>query len=111
MKASSHVVVPGSERKVRQGARAVGPANPHEWVSLTLKLRRANPLPALGTRPKQVLSRDKFADNYGASADDMSAVKSALTKLGVAVQADNLAARTVKVGGPLSVMEQAFHLR
>jgi kumamolisin len=111
MKASSHVAVSGSERKVRQGARAVGPANPHEWVSLTLKLRRANPLPPLVTRPKQVLPRDGFADKYGSSADDMSAVKSALTKLGVSVLADNRATRTVKVGGALSVMEQAFHVR
>src|SRR5438105_15907222 len=73
----THVILEGSERVALPGARAIGRANPHTEIEVTLKLRRRAPLPELPERPQQTISRSDFAEKYGASPADIDAVKAA----------------------------------
>lgn len=104
--ADSHVVLSGSDRVPLQGAKALGAAPEDEWVEATVKLRRQAPLPKLepGRAP---ISRADLAQ-YGASAADETLVKTALGRFGIEVLESDRAKRSVKIGGPVSAMEQAF---
>jgi hypothetical protein len=44
---NTHVVLPGSRRYHRSGSEIHGRADPHEWVEITVKLRRQAPLPPI----------------------------------------------------------------
>jgi kumamolisin len=108
--ATRHIQLPGSQRSLLPGSKVLATANPNQWVEVTLKLRRKAPLDLTG-RPKARLSRKDLADRYGASAEDLAAVKSVLGKLGLEVLEENPAARSVEVGGPVSAMERAFQVK
>ena len=108
---SSHVVLQGSERIRMSGARALGVEDAHQWLDVTVKLRRKSPLPAFETRPEKKMSPDDLATNYGASDDDIAKVKASFQKYGLKVLAVNPNARTVRLGGPVSAMEQAFQVK
>ena len=102
----SHVVLKGSERVALQGAKALGRAPEDEWVEATVKLRRQAALPA--PEPgKAALTREELAQ-YGASAADERLVAGALAQYGIEIVESNLAQRSLKIGGPVSAMEQAF---
>ena len=58
--AETHVAVTGSKRVSLPGARALGRANPHTTIEVSLKLRRKNELPDLTGRPSATLSREEL---------------------------------------------------
>ena len=58
--ADTHVAVTGSKRVPLPGARALGRANPHTTIEVSLKLRRKNELPDLTGRPSATLSREEL---------------------------------------------------
>src|SRR5712692_9804970 len=74
MPSQSHVVLKGTERVALPGARALGEASAHEWVEVTVKLRRQADLPELAGRPKAPISRAELAKKYGASQADVDKV-------------------------------------
>jgi kumamolisin len=103
---NSHLALKGSERIPLHGARALGAAHEEEWVEVTIKLRRQAPLPK--PEPGQApITRESLA-KYGASAADEALVKDVLGRFGLDILESNPNTRTVKVGGPVSAMEQAF---
>jgi len=106
--ASKQVVLQGSRRAHREGARVLGRTDPHEWCELTLKLRRKAPLPEPAAQGKPTLTHATLEAKHGASADDVETVQRVLTGLGIKVLAKNPSTRAVRVAGPASVMENVF---
>ena len=111
MATPSHVVLPGSYRPVSPGAHAVGVANPDAWVEVTVKLRRKAELPDVTDRPAKPMTRAELAKKYGASSDDMKKAAAAFEKYGLEVLGEDDAARTLRLGGPVSAMEEAFQVK
>jgi kumamolisin len=108
---TSHVVLPGSQRRAAPGSRAIAPANPNERIEVTVELRHKKPLPALTGRPQTPLSRAEFAAEYGAAAADIATVKQVLAGYGLEVVGEDPAARTVEFAGPVSAAEKAFEVK
>jgi len=107
----SHVVLPGSARQVRPGARVLGAAGPEEWIEITLKLRRKQALPEPLGGTAKVLSRAELEANYGASADDVEKVRTVLTEQGLTILSEDLSSSSVKASGPADVVEEVFGLK
>jgi kumamolisin len=106
--ADTHSTVRGSKRVPLPGARALGRANPHTTIEVSLKLRRKNELPTLTGRPAATMSREELAEKYGASEDDIDKVIEAFQKFGLKRVEANAATRTVRLSGTIAQMENAF---
>lgn len=111
MRKLSHVVLPGSARQVRPGARVLGAAGVDEWIEITLKLRRKQPLPEPSARPGKVLTRAELEADYGASADDVEKVRTVLTGLGLTILSEDPGSSSMKAGGPADVVEEIFDIK
>jgi kumamolisin len=107
----THTPVSGSERRPLPGAVSIGRANANTVITVSLKLRRKNSLPALNGRPAVTLTRQQLADQFGASQPDIAAVVKAFTPFGLKVVETNPATRTVKLSGSVHAMEQAFQVK
>ncbi|HEY2138340.1 MAG TPA: S53 family peptidase [Xanthobacteraceae bacterium] len=105
----THVVLPGSRRFHRSGAEVLGRADPKETVNVSLKLRRAAPLPE-PKAGKAVVSRSDIAKRYGARTQDLAKVQDVLTKAGLSIDETNPVTRTVKASGPAAAMEKLFQV-
>ena len=103
--------VPGSERTPAFGATATRAADAEAWVEVTLKLARKAPLPAVDGRPQRLLTAAEVGSQFGASDEAVKRVADTFEGLGLSVLASDAATRTVKLGGPVNVMEQAFQVR
>jgi kumamolisin len=93
------------------GAKALGPANPHSKIDVTLKLRRINELPELQGRPAKPMTRDAFAAKYGASKQDIDKVVAALAKFGLTEVHSNAPARSIRFAGTVAQMQNAFQVK
>lgn len=115
-----YTALPGSVRAPVPGARAVGPVDPSETVSVTIRLR---PRPgaddpqaaveALGQTPpseRTYLTPEEFAARYGADPADVQHVVEFARAHGLAVENTDLGQRTVTLSGPASAMSAAFHV-
>lgn len=106
----------GSERKPLSGAKAVGKADPNERLEVTLVLRRQNAADfekrlqdiAKGQKPVKPLSRDKYATQFGASKDDLNAVRKFAQQHSLAVVHEDAARRTVVLSGTVAQFNAAF---
>jgi kumamolisin len=108
---ASHVVLPGSRRRLLPGSRLIGHCNPNQRVELTLKLRRKKELPPLQGRPTAPISRAEAAAAYGASPTDIDRVRAVMKAHGLEVLRDDPATRTVEVAGPIQVLEDVFQVK
>src|SRR5215831_16522242 len=108
--ASSHVMLPGTHRYARPGAEVISKTDPHEWVELTIKVRRQQQLPASSPTGEAVLDRATLAAQYGASTADLDKVEQVLTTYGIRTISKDPASRTVKVSGTAEAMEEAFNV-
>ena len=93
------------------GARALGLANPHATIEVTLKLRRIHALPDVDAFSGTQMTRDELASAHGASADDIKAVTDAFTKFGLTVVSTNAATRSVVLSGSVEAMQSAFQVK
>ena len=109
--ADTHAAVAGSKRVPLPGARALGRANPHTTIDVSLKLRRKAEIADLTGRPAATMSREELAEKYGASADDIDKVVQAFQKLGLKRVEANAATRTVRLSGTIEQMENAFGVK
>jgi len=103
--------LPDSHRVVMPGAEAIGSANPHQNIEVSLKLRRKQELPDISERPAKLMSREQLADTYGASQQDIDTVVNIFTKLGLKNTFTDAATRTVKFSGSVADMEHAFQVK
>ncbi len=112
----NYVPVQGSERTALPGARPIGPADPHERVEVTVRVRprSAVSLPRAGaigtdrsTRP-QPLSRSEFRKNHGAIPEEIAKVETFAQEHGLEVVESNPARRSVVLAGTVSAFSAAF---
>lgn len=108
--------VKGTERGPVRGARKVGPADPHQVLTVSVRLRRrtdAPPLPTLrdwrgGAGSPARVSREEFAARYGASDADLNLVAEFASEQGLRVVESSAARRTVVLSGTVEQMSRAF---
>jgi kumamolisin len=118
MTAQRRVSVPGSERTMPPGARQVGRLADNLRVEVTVLVRRrsaARPAVAAegisanadGRLPRHV-SREEFADRYGADPSDMERIAAFAREHGVDVVSREAARHTVVLGGSVSALASVF---
>jgi kumamolisin len=102
--------LPGSSKKAARGARVVGEVDPEHPMSVTVVLRPKAAFSldrhvAAGAGP---LSREEFAAQYGASAEDARAVEEYAASHHLSAAEINLPQRTVVLRGRTADMQAAF---
>ena len=96
----------GSERRTIAEAQITGVPDPSERVSVTLVLRRrTSELPPPGS---VTLSREEFAQQYGADPEDVAAVEDFAAANDLTVGEVSLARRSVQLEGTVANMNEAF---
>ncbi len=114
MSASDRVQVPGSERQLDPAHTRVGDVDTQSEIDLTVYLR---PRASLGwvdeeaarpPRQRRVPSRVQWADQYGASPDDVGKLKTFAEQHGLTVTNADLARRAVTLHGTLQAVTDAF---
>src|ERR1700722_11962333 len=112
-----YIRLPGSERRVSEGAKFLGPAEEAEIVQLTIVLRRRSdgaPLPDFdyyGNTPpnkREKFTAEGFAGKYGAHPDDIQQVVSFVETSGLTVESISAGERAVRVSGSVARMTEAF---
>jgi len=107
----------GSERRPSHGAELLGPADPTEMLSVTVRVRRRFDAPSLpdhehwmATPPLQrkFVSHDEFASKYEAAQQDLDAISRFASRHGLRVNGTSVAGRTVTLSGTVAQMGQAF---
>jgi kumamolisin len=109
----------GSERTDPAGARVLSSADPDEQLQVTLIVRRraAQELHAraaalaAGRTAKSFLSREEFAQEHGADATDLSAVRAFAEGHGLKMVLEHSARRTMVVTGTVSQFNAAFEVQ
>jgi kumamolisin len=105
-----------SQRTTAPGARRVGPADPKEVLSVSIRVRRRPDAPGLPdatqsgapTTRHAFLSREDFAARYGAAQEDLDRVADFARSHGLAVTESSIPRRTVVVSGTVEQMSRAF---
>jgi kumamolisin len=107
----------GSERRVRRGARLLGPAGGDEKLSVSIRVRRkpgAPPLPDqeywVKTPPgkRKFISRAEFAESYGAARVDLDRVAEFARSHGLSITEKSVSRRLVIVSGTVAQASRAF---
>jgi len=104
-----HAIIKGSERILPNGARALGAADEHAWVEVTVKLKRKLALPAVQTG--KTWTREQLATAHGATEEDVQAVSASFERLGLEVVEASAENRAVRLGGTVAAMEKAFQVK
>ncbi|MDE1181111.1 S53 family peptidase [Paraburkholderia sp.] len=112
---SKHLL-PGSERAIAAGSKVVGACDPAEKIEVVVMLRRhAQPqFQALldkleaGDPAAKPLSREAFAQQFGAAPDDIAKVNAFAAQHGLSVVRDDPAASLVVLGGTVQQFQTAF---
>jgi kumamolisin len=97
-------VVPGSHRTHLPGTRVLGDADPGEQATVTLFVRSKHP----STPPEGALSREAFAQDYGADAADLQKVDAFARAHGLHVVESSAARRSVVLRGNVADLSAAF---
>jgi kumamolisin len=108
----------GSERAVLPGARCLGPCDPAERVQVSVILRRQAEDEfrriiqqiEQGTRSDPPLARDQFAARFGASAQDLAAVRDFAQQHGLQTVREDAARRCVVLSGRVAQFNAAFEV-
>ncbi len=106
----------GSERQPMRGARSVGKADPSERleVSVLLRFRGSDALKdrvsklARGEQAGRHLSREEFAQQFGADPADIAVVRQFANAHGLVVVEEDAARRTVVLSGTVAQFNDAF---
>lgn len=109
--------IPGSERTIMPGAKAVGDVTPDERFEVTVRLRSKAPLRSLANgdvyddkqpAQRQYLSRDEYAAGHGADPQDIAKIAEFATAHHLAVVESNAARRSVVLCGTATTLSAAF---
>jgi hypothetical protein len=109
--------IENSGRRAAPGAHRVGPADPKEKMSVSIRVRPRTDGPpldaelALSAAPpseRNHLSREEFAERHGASQADLDAVAAFAKTQGLKIEESSVARRTVRVSGTVEQLGRAF---
>jgi kumamolisin len=112
--------VHGSERKIVPGAEVIGPSDPAEVISVSIRLRPrtdggelAALADAIGVQmpgARTYLSREEFAAKYGADPADMETVAEFAREHHLSVTRADQAQRVMVLSGTVAAVSSAFHV-
>jgi kumamolisin len=107
--AQKRVVLPRSEHPLPPNAKSIGPVDPKQILSVSVIVKRKNPLD-LHALAGQRVSREDFDAQYAADPADFEALRTFAHEHGLTVDesASSLARRTLVLRGPAQAMEKAF---
>ena len=108
----------GSERAILPGASCVGRANPNERVQISVIVRRQSQDQFTqlvrqfeqGTPSAAPLAREEFEKRFGASAQDITAVREFARQHGLQTVSDDPARRCVILSGTVEQLNAAFEV-
>ena len=112
----AHQPLKGSERQPLRGAKSVGKAEPTERLEVSVLLRRSN-ADALQDRVSKLarrepagehLTREAFAQQFGAHDDDIAAVRKFAREHNLAVVQEHAGRRTMVLSGTVAQFNSAF---
>lgn len=101
---SKRWVIPGSERRELPGSEVLGDADPAQEVTVTLVVRSKRP----GIPPPGTMSRQAFAQTYGADPSDLDKVEEFARSHDLTVLERSAARRSVLLRGSVAQMNAAF---
>jgi kumamolisin len=108
----AHQGLPGSKRNPYRGAKATGKADPGDVLEVTVLVRRRHASEMAGIavagREATPMSRQAFAERYGASDDDLAAVTGFAEQQGLSVVLSHAGRRTVRLSGTVAQFNTAF---
>jgi kumamolisin len=117
---TSHVPVPGSERRVLTGARAVGTPHLKERIEVTLYVRPRTGITAmkgalaadrLGTTmpaERRYMTHEELTAAYGADAKDLATIEAFAKAHGLTVTEVSPAKHSVVLAGTVAAFSEAF---
>ena len=99
----------GTEVAQVEGARAVGPSDPHQLIEVSVIIKHRRPLPA-DLDPDRFISHVEFAREFGAEVAHIDKLRQFArdNKLSFLEQGDEVLRRTVKLSGTVIALERAF---
>jgi kumamolisin len=111
---NSHHPLPGSERTPMAGARALGPASPHERLEVTIAVRRP-PSSDLQDHlahaaPGHFLTHEEFTRAHGADSADLDAVARFARDHNLTVVETSAGRRVMTVSGVVADFNRAFNI-
>jgi kumamolisin len=104
--AQERFVLAGSNRDPQQDVRPIGLPEPTDVVEVSLVLRRRRPLPA--EPPAEPMSREAFAERYGATKEDVERVEAFADDFDLTVVSVDLGRRVVVLTGTVVSINEAF---
>ncbi len=109
MPSSKRLSLAGSERIALNGARVIGPTDPHQLMEVSVVLKHRQPLPPAQHRAQR-MSHEEFAAAYGARPADVDQIRQFARdyNLQVLERGDESLRRTVTLAGTAANMEKAF---
>jgi kumamolisin len=117
---SNKVELRNSSRAPLPGARRIGPADPNEIIDVTVVVRRRSKtagsfphLEQLGKTPlgqRRHLTREEFAAQHGALADDLARIRAFAEANGLRVKEESVPRRSIVLSGPVSAFSRAFEV-
>jgi len=113
---AGYLPIEKSERHAVPNAVRIGPADPAEVFTVSVRVRRrpdAPPLPGMDawaspTNRPPYLSREDFANRYGADPADLRQIADFAKNAGLSVVETSAARRTVVLSGTVAQMSAAF---
>jgi kumamolisin len=116
-----YTALPGTERKLIPGSEVVGPVDPSELVSVSIRLRsRASSgdlearVNALGVQPigaRTYMTQEEYAAAYGADPGDIARVEAFAHEHQLQVTRTDQAQRVVEVTGTAEAVSKAFDVK
>jgi kumamolisin len=109
-RSDEHVELRGSERAPLSDARQVGDVDPQRRMQVTVTVRRRgsdDALAEVGSQHGQ-LTREEFAERFGADPKDLKKVEEFASAHGLEVAEADEARRTVVLTGSIADMSRAF---
>jgi kumamolisin len=104
--AIQRVALLGSERSLPANASQVGIPNPHDFIDVTVMVRRRAKLPH--HHQSKPISREEFAAKYGADPADIKQVEAFARMFDLTIMETDLARRSVRLGGTVAHVSEAF---
>jgi kumamolisin len=116
--AASRKKLPGSERKVMPGARVAGKIPAQERFEVTVRLRRATPLPEdapylhdVPPSKRRYLSRARYAQQFGTRSADFARLRTFAKQYGLVVVEEHAARHTSVLAGTAEAFSAAFGVK
>ena len=103
----ARVILPGSHRHAAHGAEKIGPADQSAQAHVTVYVRGKNKPPPI-SRPGHFITNEEYTATYGASTEDLAAIRAFAKEYNLAPANENPATRSIELHGTVGDLSRAF---